>query len=125
MAKNQNLNIQTVEPGDKIIPLEELDRKFSFNDVKTKFTLRGEGQRVFTDKAQKKVEYGALNGIVIKGPAKYNEMDKTYSMDIPILVFARFFDWLQTKEAALYFNELVEAEIKKSTGINRLVPRDN
>ncbi len=120
-------NSETVSNGTsnegRIVPLEELDRKFSFVDVKTKFMMRAEGERAFSDKSNKRIEYGVLNGVVIKGPAKYNEMDKTYSMDIPVLVFGRFLDWLQLPENAQYFNDLIDAEIKKTTGIRHIEAR--
>ncbi|MCZ7401659.1 MAG: hypothetical protein O8C61_05505 [Candidatus Methanoperedens sp.] len=110
-------------PG-RVLPLEDLDRKYSFNDVKTKITLRREGERSFLDvKSKQKVEYGALNGVVIKGPAKFNEMDKSYSMDIPVLVMARFLEWLDLPENCDYFNSILDAEIVKNTGIRRRAPR--
>lgn len=107
----------------RIIPLEALDRKYTYADTKVKFTLRGEGARSFTDKSNKKIEYNAGNGLVIKGSAKFNDADKTYSMDIPILAMGRFLDWLEKPENCEYFNSLLDEEIKRNTGVSHRVPR--
>ncbi len=110
-------NMNQNQGNERIIPLEEIDKRHTFKDVKLKMVLLAEGERTFVNNDRKEIEYSKINCLQVKGPGA-KDKDGNCTIEIPILSAARFLKWREEPEHKKYFNDLKNAELKKNTDVS-------
>lgn len=102
---------------ERKMPLEELDKCYTFSDVKTKIIILAEGERTFTNNERKEIDYTKMSCISIRASGR-RDVNGVCNIELPVLQFVRFLKWLKQFENWKYMSDLATAELEKNTSVS-------